>query len=402
MKLGGITALYHSIPQGRFLVRQLLQSTRFRDEIEAVSPYLFSKLLYAKKGSRVEPVFAQGSIPEQEARIKRIPLNWRNNQEDDNWLHPFLPDYYHQIDRFHLPTVASADMEQWAEWHYFNFECPDFYGYLSFMGTGNILKGQGKWIVTLQLVDQTHHRYSQTFPLRLSDLPLQKVDYNAGPNTIRFQQDHYEIRLNLQDRVSIQGTISYFPHPGLSFPPSYLARSRDFESGYVIPAIRGTYQGSLRLGNRTYPFRNITGYHDHNWGIWRRIEWNWGHLYSEEYAIFFGEIFLEGKSRGLFVGVFDREGFLAAFRPDRIDFSDDRRQPEGFSAPVQWRMSQQKPCSSIEITGTATSLVSTLVDADNSIYFIQSNMKYDVSLQLDGKKVSFSADGNAETYVRAR
>src|SRR3989337_572343 len=43
MKMGGITALYYSIPQGRFLVRQLLQSSRFVSEIAQVSPYIFSR-----------------------------------------------------------------------------------------------------------------------------------------------------------------------------------------------------------------------------------------------------------------------------------------------------------------------------------------------------------------------
>jgi len=71
IKVGGVNALYYSIPQSRFIIRQLLGSSRFEKEITAVSPYLFSKLLYAKKGEQVETIFAEGSLPDQEAQLKR-------------------------------------------------------------------------------------------------------------------------------------------------------------------------------------------------------------------------------------------------------------------------------------------------------------------------------------------
>ncbi len=398
MKTGGISALYYSIPQARFVVRQLLGSSRFRGDIDTVSPYLFSKLSYARRAGTIDPpetAYAEGSLPDQERTIKAIPLPWKNNGADEKWLHPQSTDFYNEIDRFHLPAAAYPEMDRWAEWHYFNFETDDYYGYLSIMVVGNVLKDQASWTVSLQLFDNGYRRFAANYPAARSGLPLNKVEYQVGSNQIRFNKDHYEIALDFQDKASIRGTLRYYPDAGLYFPPTYLARNDQMESGYVIPAIRGTYQGTLRIGQKEYDFNNVTGYHDHNWGIWRRIEWNWGHLFSDQYAIFFGEIFLDGKGKGLFAGVFDRSGFVTVLRPDHIEFSDIKD-----NVPQQLRIRGQKQFAAIDLTGKASSFVSTKLEGAPPLYFIQSKMEYSVQLEIDGKRALFPARGNAETYVK--
>ena len=399
MKVGGISALYFSIPQARFIVRQLLGSSRFENQIAAVSPYLFSRLLYLRRNETVVTVFGDGSIPDEEAAVKQISLPWKNTAEDTSWLHPASRDFYHEIDHFHLPSVQGTELNRWAEWHYFNFEAKDFYGYLSIMAAGNPNSNSAQWIVSLQMIDSDYHHYSATFPLSKTQLPLEKVDYSAGTNGIRFVDDHYEISLNFEDRLPVRANLKFYPSPGLNFPPTDLARSDNFESGYVIPAIRGQYHGQLQIGNKHYDFENLNGYHDHNWGIWLKTEWNWGHLFSPDYSIFFGEIFVNQKSKGLFVGVFDRKGFLSVFRPAVLQLSDYRPGPKGSSVPMRLQMKDSKRFSAIQISGDAQSYVPTKVE---SSYFIQYKMNYKVTLQIDGRTVSFSATGNAETYVPVR
>ena len=401
MKMGGITALYYSIPQGRFLVRQLLQSSRFVSEIAQVSPYIFSRLLYARKSAtpQTATIFAQGSFPDEENRVKGTTAPWRNTAEDTQWLHPGGPEFYHDIDRFHLPSVAGADLQHWAEWHYFNFESADFHGYLSLMVSGDITRDQAQWIVSLQIIDSEYNRYSATYPAAREQLPLQRISYRAGGTSVRFNQDHYEIDVDFYDRVPIKGVLKYFPQPGLYFPPTDLARSNHFESGYVIPAIRGAYDGAITIGNKSYRFDGVPGYHDHNWGIWQEIIWNWGHLYSNQYALFFGEIFLEGKSKGLFVGLLDNKGFLTLLRPDKIKFTDYKEGPAGTLVPMQWEIEAKKQFASLLLRGKAQSFVSTKVEGAEPLYFIQYKANYRVEATLDNKKLLFDATGNAETFV---
>lgn len=408
IKVGGIAAMYHTIPQARFIVRQMLSSNRFKDRIDAVSPYLFSKLLYARKqnSTAVETLFAEGSIPDLEKRVKNWHLPWSNSDEDREWIAPSTEEFYHDIDRFHLPPSESLPLDQWAEWHYFNFEGNGFYGYLSFMAAGDLPAGKANWIVALQLVqDEKHQRYAFTTPASISDLPLERVEYRIDNNRIRFVKDHYEIDLDYKGTAAVRGSLQYYPQPNLYLPPAYLAKSENFESGYVIPSIRGKFQGAITVDGRIYDFSSANGYHDHNWGIWQQpdhggepVRWNWGHAFSGEYAIFFGEIFIGGKSKGLFAGVFDKSGYLTIFRPDEIKYSALTKSGD-LMIPEELRFAQQKRFTAIQMEGKATSFVHSPVGENGSLHFVQYKMEYSVRLNIDGRQHNFSAKGNAETFV---
>ena len=404
MKVGGISALYYSIPQARFLVQQVLRSTRFQNDIEVVSPYIVPKLLYIRPAETRNPplhAFAEGSLPDQEKAVKKMQLPWQNNAQDNFWIKPSSETFYHEIDHFHLPAVESADLKRWAEWHYFNFEASSFYGYLSFMIAGDIRTTSGsQWIVSLQIHDGKQYRkYTANYPLVPNSLPLQKIDYRIGANHIRFVKDHYEIDLDLRPQAPVKGILRYFPAEGLYFPPTMLAQKTDFESGYVIPAIRGKYDGSIEIGAQSFNFSGIDGYHDHNWGIWQQIEWNWGHAFSKEFAIFFGEIYLEGQSKGLFAGIYDSRGFLTLLRPGKILYSEFTKTPDGLLVPMEMKMEAEKRFSSMTLHGKAERYVTTKME-EQDLHFVQYKMNYDGVLTVDGKKYEFSAKGNAETFVR--
>lgn len=129
-----------------------------------------------------------------------------------------------------------------------------------------------------------------------------------------------------------------------------------------------------------------------------QIEWNWGHAYSKEFAIFFGEIYLENKSKGLFIGVYDSKGFVTLLRPDRIHFSDYQKTADGLLVPMSFTMEAQKRFSSMTLSGKADRFVTTPLE-DRPLHFVQYKMTYDVKLQIDGKESHFTASGNAETFV---
>ncbi len=410
MKIGGISAMYYSIPQARFIVRQMLASSRFKDEIGIISPYLYSEVLYARKpaGSQVESLLAEGSIPEYEQKVKRWPLPWKNNSADQSWIQQPTDEFLHEIDRFHLPSSKTLPMDQWAEWHYFNFESKNFYGYLSIMAAGDVANDRGTWIVSLQMFDGTYNRYASTYPATKNHLPLKRVDYVVGPNSVRIVNGTYEIDLDFADKLgNVRGKLKYVPVPNLYFPPVMLAESEGFESGYVIPSIKGSYQGSITIGDRNYDFNQASGYHDHNWGIWQQpetsgdpVRWNWGHAFSETHSLFFGEIFLKNRTRGLFAGVFDDEGFVAVFQPGTIHFSKPATQSNGIVVPQHLRFSQKKPFSSIELDGESKSFTNSPMGQSDDLHFIQYKMEYKVRLTVDGKVFEFPARGNAETFVK--
>ncbi|MCI0443984.1 hypothetical protein L0152_12325, partial [bacterium] len=130
------------------------------------------------------------------------------------------------------------------------------------------------------------------------------------------------------------------------------------------------------------------------------VRWNWGHAFSDSYSLFYGEIFLKDRSRGLFVVVFDNKGYVTVFRPGSIQYSDFMIQPEGISVPKRLHISQRKPFTAIDMDGTSKSFAATPMQSKNPLYFIQYKMDYNIKLEIDGKTMSFPASGNSETFVR--
>lgn len=405
LKVGGVSAMYYSIPEARFIVHQMLSSSRFQNDIQMISPYLYSEVLYARKSdsTRTETVFAEGSIPEFEQSIKRWKLPWRNNEADQEWTRTAN---LNDIDRFHLPSSENLPMDQWAEWHYFNFDANNFYGYFSVMAAGDVAHDRGTWIVSLQMFDGRYDHYSQTYPATRNQLPLKRVDYVVGSNQIKLANNVYEIDLNFD---KVHGKLRYTPAPNLYCPPVMLAQSEGFESGYVIPSVKGVFEGRLSIDGRIYDFTKAAGYHDHNWGIWQQpqssgdpVRWNWGHAFSDSYALFYGEIFLKNRSRGLFVVVFDDKGYLTIFRPGSIQYSDFIQQRQGISVPKRLHISQRKPFTAIEMDGISKSFVASPMQSKHPLYFIQYKMDYNIKLEIDGRSASFPAYGNSETFVNKK
>jgi hypothetical protein len=98
-------------------------------------------------------------------------------------------------------------------------------------------------------------------------------------------------------------------------------------SGYVVPALRAEASGSLCVAGRCTRYDAAQAYHDHNWGIWRGVTWEWGAARAGEYTLLYGRIEppdSAASTQPLFVYLVDRAGFLAVFRPREIRYDDAR------------------------------------------------------------------------------
>ena len=72
------------------------------------------------------------------------------------------------------------------------------------------------------------------------------------------------------------------------------------------------------------------GYHDHNWGTWRQVHWDWGTSSTEEYALLYGrvqhpELRANRSGDAVFLmlsqarSIDARGGLLGLFRPSDIE-----------------------------------------------------------------------------------
>ena len=129
LKTGGVSSLYFTIDQARYLYREVLSGPRFAERIEASSPWIDDELLRLEIGDTTVAVSARGQIPSRASALGVSPVlvagNWEDTKADRLWLSPSDSARLAEIDAFHLPAGAAAEDSTWAEWHYFNILSPD-------------------------------------------------------------------------------------------------------------------------------------------------------------------------------------------------------------------------------------------------------------------------------------
>ena len=62
-------------------------------------------------------------------------------------------------------------------------------------------------------------------------------------------------------------------------------------SGYVVPVMSGELDGTIAIGNERVDLAGGTGYHDHNWGFWEGVRWQWGQVQGEDLSFVYGRVF---------------------------------------------------------------------------------------------------------------
>jgi hypothetical protein len=116
------------------------------------------------------------------------------------------------------------------------------------------------------------------------------------------------------------------PAPRAYFPGASLG-SGDFVSGYAVAALRAEAAGSICVAGRCERFEQAQAYHDHNWGVWRSVTWEWGSARTPSYSVLYGRVQPPdslGSGSPLFLVLVDSLGFRALFRPTRIRYLDGR------------------------------------------------------------------------------
>ena len=117
------------------------------------------------------------------------------------------------------------------------------------------------------------------------------------------------------------------PAPRAYFPGATLIAGEN-PSGYAVLGLRADATGSICIGARCERFDAAQAYHDHNWGTWQGVTWDWGSARAGAYTILYGRVRPPESANvaeaPLFLYVVDSLGFRAAFRPTQILYEDTR------------------------------------------------------------------------------
>jgi hypothetical protein len=418
MKTGGVGGLFFSIDQGRFVYDQLLASPRLASSVSAVAPQIDGRLLYLRTRDGHEyPVRASGEIPSRTRAVRGIASigkgKWSDDQGDRRWIAPTLEELRHEIDHFHLPPDNAANRESWAEWHYFNVLSPDRkrWAFISFIVAGDVTsdKWGGSVSITLRDEGKGSRKFESFVPRGAVNFSTTSANLKLGASTVTVLPDgDYHVIASARGpsgRIDVDLVVK--PAPRAYFPGASIG-SDDLVSGYTVPALRASATGRICIGPRCENYVSAQSYHDHNWGIWRGVTWDWGAARAGAYTVLYGRVIgpeNRGRETPLFVYLIDSLGFKAVMRPATISYVDTRT---AVAAGTSIRVPSRAAFADVRGADTlrveleiedaiASATRPTFMQSERS-WFIQMKGIASISGRIGGSVVEGSGTGFFETY----
>jgi hypothetical protein len=307
-----------------------------------------------------------------------------------------------------VPARAAS----WAEWLYFNGRAGETRFYLTFLVGPRRPDGRRSAGVRLQL-DRGGRlvSYSEAQHVDETRVLAEAPDLTIGRNRVRLEGLRYHVSLDLPRDASppesardrrVTGELVVTAVPGRSMPPVTIRGAGGWVSGYVVPVMSGALDGVLYAGGEPIRLEGGAGYHDHNWGFWEGVTWQWGQVQHEGLSIVYGRVHPPKDAA-------DPErmpAFLAALGPAG---------PLGISADVKIQETSEpgsaRP-SRIVVTGRGPWLALTLeLDVEEAVGtrmpkgffgggmdFLQMRARGRVRGRAGDRQVDFEAPASAETF----
>lgn len=416
MRTGGLGGMFFTIERARFLTRQVLGGPRHADLVSTVAPAIEGKLLYlCPAGGTCEPrgVRAGGEIPSRSARlgagIAVLEGRWEDSPRDSAYVVPTPQQLYDGLDRFHLPPVADST---WGEWHYFNLVTgPDEWWYISYLVGGEVPSGRwgGRVLITHRRPDGRHRQYTEDVPSERVTLDTTRADLTLGSSFVRQRDGSYRLRARVGgDRLQLDLTLR--PWTNRYFPPVEL-RESDFLSGYVVPALAASASGRICLQGQCRDITDAPAYHDHNWGVWRGVTWEWGAARGDWLSLLYGGVYGPERAAGLdagavtspfFLTLVDSLGVLRVLRFRDIDYQGSRPADgtTGALAPDRFSLTGTWEADTVSVSVRVAHAFASEVSASSfRRVFLQMRGTFELRGRIGGEPVRDAGEGFFETYL---
>jgi hypothetical protein len=417
--------MFFGIDRARFLTLQALGGARHAELIRSVSPLVEGKLLYVGRADRVVAVRAGGEIPSRASSLgsglELISGTWQDSPADSAYITPDAEQLYHELDRFHLPARPDST---WAEWHYFNLVIsPSEWWYVTFLIGGEITKQNGaarpdRWggqmLITHRRRDGRHERFTHQYTSAAVTFDTTRADLRIGESTVRQRDGMYQLRVRAGDgSAGVQLDVDLRPAPNRYFPPVEL-RDDEFVSGYVVPGLVAAASGRVCWEQSCRRFHDVPAYHDHNWGVWQDVTWEWGAARGRRLALLYGGVF--GPERGssteatpvrspFFLAAVDSLGVKQVLRFSRIEYYGRRSAGggAGFSSPEHFDLLATRDRDSLRLrVRVEDALATEMKTGAFRRGFLQMRGQFTVNGTVLGETVADTGTGFFETYVVPR
>jgi len=404
LRTGGMTGLFFGIDRARFVTRQLLGGPRQQGIVRMVSPVLEQKLLVVRTRDSSWTVRAGAELPSAVrgvgAGARVLSGNWDDSPDDRNWREPSAQVLYDELDRFHIPLGRDST---WAEWHYFNVVVSSVeWWYVTFLVGGDIRGDRwgGQLLVTHRRPNGKYERFVSVVPGSLVRFDTTAADLTLGAHTVVQRDGTYRIAGRAGD-ASFAFTLT--PAPLQYFPPVELRDDR-LTSGYVVPGLRASASGQFCVGRQCRSVVDAAAYHDHNWGVWRDVTWEWGSGRGSAFALLYGGVIGAGDAGSgapLFFALVDSLGVSQVYRFERVQRIGSRSisGAPGVMAPDTLRLLATRLGDTVRVTVAVDDAAATQsVGANARRWFLQLHGRWWLSGRAAGQAVSDSGSGFFETW----
>ncbi|MES1258970.1 MAG: hypothetical protein ABUL71_00140 [Gemmatimonadota bacterium] len=405
MRTGGLSGMFFSINGARFVTREMIGGARHAALVTAVSPVLEQKLLALRIGDSTWTVRAGGEIPSMAAAagaaLHLASGEWNDGAQDTAWRAPRAQTLYDEIDRFHMPSTRDSS---WAEWHYFNVVVgDDEWWYLTLLVGGDMHGDRwgGQVLVTHRLPNGSYERFATNVAREKVSLDTTRADLVVGPAVVEQRNGSYRVR-GVSGAATFDLTVVPLPHH--YFPPVELGDDHA-SSGYAVPALVASASGRLCASGTCREIRNAPAYHDHNWGSWRAVTWEWGAGRSSTHALLYGGVLNADRATSgvpFFLALEDSLGVQQVYRFDAVERLGARNVPgmPGITAPDSLRMLAVRGDDTLRVTIRIVDVAaSRSMAAGPDRVFLQMRGRWRASGRAGGLAVADSGMGFFETWV---
>lgn len=411
MRTGGSGGMFFAIDRARFLTRQTLGGPRHAGLVRAVSPAIEGKLVYLCKGGpgcKPVAVRAGGEIPGRAAAVGAgldlLGGRWADSPADAAYIAPSAQRLYDELDRFHIPSAPDST---WAEWQYYNLVTgPGEWWYLTYLVHGEVPDGRwgGRVVLTHRRPDGRYERFIADAPGASVMLDTARADLEIGQSRVRQRDGVYTLHATAGGAAGeaiVDLTIR--PLPNHYFPAVEL-RDEALLSGYVVPALAASASGTLCVSGLCRTVADAPAYHDHNWGVWRDVTWEWGAARGSRTSVLYGGVY-GGESAGspFFLSLVDSLGVRQVLRFDSIEYRGE--QPvvgmSGVSAPRSLTLVAARMADTVRLdVGVEDVLASEAGVGGTRGAFLQMRGRFRMRGRVEGEDVADSGSGFFETYVK--
>jgi len=416
LAVNGVTGLYFTIPHAAFVVEDVLDGPRLGPVVAAAAPELRDRQIYVRTRGRTALAIASAGVPslDQAVGVPGAVPGAVDTPSDRAWMNPTADALYNQIDRFHEPV--RSERPTWAEWDYFNFLDPASraYGYLTLLAGG---EGRGAVLFRLRRPGTPVEDISLPASLDRGGVSTTSAAQRIGPARVWVGAGAYRVTVR-DPRLQIDLTV--MPAPGRYLPPVEAADGA-LVSGYVVPVVGGAVSGTIRTDDASLRLSGAPAYHDHNWGTWRGVTWEWGEASGRGGALLYGALHSAGTAEAptirpavLFLWAptgSGRDGFVGVFEIRHIAYAGWHAGPLLHGRPVavpaaitlEAANGNDRVRVQIRIWDALVSAplggAARDTGAGSNQAFLQLRTAAEVSGTIDGRSVRWTGGGASETFV---